>query len=154
MKGVIKISNDFFLFCYPCVPSCSRAKLLLFSAQMSPKVSCLFLFSSAAKGHKGCVELLLNNNASLNGKDKVRIILTFSCLVHNVMCRFMHLKDCKHFPKGSHGQHFYMYTTEFVDSKEFFHHWCTWITCDDSSCVKQWVFSSYQFEIFFPINSR
>ena len=45
----------------------------------------IVLFSLAAKGHKGCVELLLNNNASLNGKDKVRIILICSYyVVHNV----------------------------------------------------------------------
>ncbi|KAL9987111.1 hypothetical protein ACROYT_G001361 [Oculina patagonica] len=29
-----------------------------------------YLSKYAAKGHKVCVELLLNSNASLNGKDK------------------------------------------------------------------------------------
>ena len=36
-------------------------------------------FIAAAKGHQDCVALLLNNNAPLNVKDKVRVKLPYLC---------------------------------------------------------------------------
>ena len=39
------------------------------------------MLNTAAKGHKECVELLLNNKASLNGKDKVTFVHAVNLLI-------------------------------------------------------------------------
>lgn len=64
---------------------------LLFSGVFAPKnlfqffLSLMFIsftmLNTAAKGHKECVELLLNNKASLNGKDKVTFVHAVNLLI-------------------------------------------------------------------------